>query len=245
MLQGSRKSQVPSQATIPAEVLNGGRRNNLSPWGAILPTHCRPNRAAPGKSATKPDRVSADLRESGYAAAIIILSAAALESFVQRDRYFSAKRYSAPISELSVAMYLKQAIKYPRYRRVEELFDVRNAVVHNHIWLINFENPPSGGRRHKLSVLVPKTHRLKQIPVPQVKIPRSKLVRFNLNPVRLDRTDVQKALSVVIHALQFISTKGHNPVPLVSNAIGFRGHRVRLANFATEVDRALKVTIRS
>jgi hypothetical protein len=192
----------------------------------------------------KPDRVSAGFRESGYAAAIIILSAAALESFVQRDRYFSSKGQGVPISELPVATYLEQANKYPRYRQVEELFDVRNAVAHNHIWLVNFENPSSGGRRHKSSALLPKTHRLKQIPAPQVKIPRSKLVRFNLNPVRLDRTDVQKALSVVIHALQFISTKGHNAVPLVSNTIGFRGQRVMFANLATEVDRALKVTVR-
>lgn len=196
------------------------------------------------KEYQKPDRISTGFRESGYAAAIIILSAAAIESFVQRDRYFNAKGKGAPISELPVAEYLKQANKYRRYRQVEELFNVRNAVAHNHIWLVNFDNPASGGRRHKISALIPKTHRLKQIPEPQVKIPRSKLVRFNLNPVRLDRTDVRKALSVVIHALQFISVKGHNPVPLVSNTIGFRGQRIMFANLAAEVDRALKITVR-
>ena len=99
-------------------------------------------------------------------------------------------------------------------------------------------------RANLMSALILKTHRLKQIPEPQVKIPRSKLVRFNLNPVRLDRTDVRKALSVVIHALQSISVKGHNPVPLVSNTIGFRGQRILFANLAAEVGRALKITVR-
>ena len=192
------------------------------------------------KEYQKPDRISAGFRESGYAAAIIILSAAALESFVQRDRYFSSKVKGGKLSEIPVPEYLKQTNKYRRYRQVEELFDVRNAVAHNHIWLVNFDNPASGGRRHKTSTLIPKTHRLKQIPALQVKVPRSKLVRFNLNPVRLDRTDVRKALSVVIHALQFLSTKGHNAVPLVSNTIGFLGRRIMFANLATEVDRAPK-----
>ncbi len=91
------------------------------------------------KEYQKPDRVSAGHRESGYAAAIIILSAAVLESFVQRDRYFYAKRDGSPISELPVAMYLKQVNKYPRHHRLEELFEVRNAVAHNHIWHIEFE----------------------------------------------------------------------------------------------------------
>jgi hypothetical protein len=186
-----------------------------------------------------PDRVSAGYRESGYAAAIIILSAAVLESFVQRDRYFYAKKYGSLISELPVTMYLKQVNKYPRYHRVDELFEVRNAVAHNHIWHIEFEAPPSGGRRHKESVLVPKTHRLRKMPARQAKIPRTKIVQFNLIPVRLDRLDVQKALSVSIHALQFLSIKGHNPVPLVSNNIVFQGRRIAFADLAVEVSHVL------
>ena len=192
------------------------------------------------KEYQKPDRVSAGHRESGYAAAIIILSAAVLESFVQRDRYFYAKRDGSPISELPVAMYLKQVNKYSRHHRLEELFEVRNAVAHNHIWHIEFETPSRGGRRHKESVLVPKTHRLKKLPAAQAKIPRTNIVQFNLIPVRLDRIDVQKALSASIHALQFLSTKGHNPVPLVSNKIVFQGRRITFADLAVEVSRALQ-----
>ncbi len=187
-----------------------------------------------------PDRVSAGYRESGYAAAIIILSAAVLESFVQRDRYFYAKKDGSLISELPVATYLKQVNKYPRYHRVDELFEVRNAVAHNHIWHIKFEAPSRGGRRHKESVLVPKTHRLKKLPAAQAMIPRTDIVKFNLIPLRLDRIDVQKALSVSIHALQFLSVKGHNPVPLVSNKIVFQGRRIAFADLAVEVGRVLK-----
>lgn len=188
----------------------------------------------------QPDRVSAGYRESGYAAAILILCAAVLESFVQRDRYFYAKRNGSPISELPVALYLKQVNKYPRHHRLEELFEVRNAVAHNHLWHIDFEAPSRGGRRHKESVLVPKTHRLKKLPAVRAKIPRTSIVQFNLIPVRLDRIDVQKALSVSIHALKFLSTKGHNPVPLVSNKIGFQGRRITFADLAVEVSRALQ-----
>jgi hypothetical protein len=188
----------------------------------------------------KPDRVSAGYREYGYAAAIIILCAAALESFVQRDRYFKAKQERSPISELSVVTYLKQVNKYRRYRQLDELFEVRNAGAHNHLWHVDFINPSCGGRRHKSTALVPKTHRLKKLPPPKAILPRTSVVRFNLSPVRLDRIDVQKALAVTIHALQFLSTKGHNPVPLVLNKIVFRGRRITFADLAVEVSRALQ-----
>ena len=191
------------------------------------------------KGYQKPDRVSAGYRESGYAAAILILCAAALESFVQRDRYFHARQKGSSISDLLVVTYLKQVSKYRRHRQLDELFEVRNAVTHNHLWHIDFVNPSCGGRRHKSTTLVPNTHRLKKTPAPKTKLPRTSIVRFNLNPIRLDRSDVQKVLSVTIHVLQFLSMNGHNPVPLVENIVGFKGRRLRFGDLAIEIRRAL------
>jgi hypothetical protein len=140
------------------------------------------------------DRISSNHVEGGYAAAIILLLAAHVESFVQRDRYFYVKRKPSRKVGQSVAPYLKTTLKYRRWNHIEELFEVRNAIAHNHIWEIEFETPNSGGRRHKSSIIVPWTHRLKVAPNQASKIHRTKRLQLHLLPSLLDRLDVYRAL---------------------------------------------------
>lgn len=177
----------------------------------------------------KADRVSANYFESGYTAAGIILLSAALESLVQRDRYFFLKLNHGKKASEKVGDYLQNTLRYRRHSQIRELFEVRNSAAHNHIWEIEFTNPPQGGRRHKKSNVVPGTHRLSTSPSTRARIHRTKLVRLNLVPTRLDRTDLRKALSVGIHLLDFMSKKGSNPVNLTSHQIGLNGRRIRFS----------------
>lgn len=149
----------------------------------------------------QPDRVSSKYYEAGYSAAAILLLAAAIESLVQRDRYFFLQAHPTARPSISVADYLKTTLRYRRHARVKELFDIRNAIAHNHVWEIEFTIPPEGGRRHRGSAIVAGTHRLAAVPPQNVKVPRTKLLRLNLQPSRLDRTDLGKTLSASIHLL--------------------------------------------
>jgi len=172
-----------------------------------------------GRPRQPTDRVSSNHFEGGYAAATILLLAVLIESFVQRDRYFLLQRRpnqrqrSQP--DTKVPGYLRKVLHYRRAAHIEELFDVRNAIAHNHVWRIDFLTPSSGGRRHIKSELVDGTHQLRSPINPTARVHRTRRLRLNLLPPRLDRTDVLRSLVATMHVLEFIARRGHNRVPLI------------------------------
>lgn len=192
-----------------------------------------------GRPYQKPDRVGSNYYEGGYAAAIILLLAASVESLIQRDRYFY--RIAKPSSKPSgvASDYSKSVLRYRRYRHLEELFEVRNSIAHNHLWEIEFTTPSEGGRQHRQSQVVSGTHRLRAIPPPTTRIPRTKHLRLNLQPGRLDRSDVAKALAACLHFLSHLSSHGQRPIRLTTETVGFKGKRLPFSGLLAEVENAL------
>ena len=186
-----------------------------------------------------PDRVGSNYYEGGYSAAIILLLAASVESLLQRDRYFlratnPAAKTSGPASD-----YAKTALRYRRHSHLEELFEVRNSIAHNHLWEVEFTIPSKGGRQHRNTQVVSGTHRLRAVPPPTTRIPRTKRLRLNLQPGRLDRTDVAKALGACLHFLTHLSKRGQRPIALTTETVGFKGKIMPLSSLLTEVENAL------
>src|SRR5258707_4975325 len=97
----------------------------------------------------RPDRVSSNHFEGGYAAALIVLLAAVLESFVQRDRYFHLQTRPTAKPSSAAPEYMKGVLKYRRWAQLQEFLEVRNSVAHNHLWEVEFDTPFVGGSRHK------------------------------------------------------------------------------------------------
>lgn len=166
------------------------------------------------------DRVSANFYENGYAASAILLLATMMESMLQRDRYFLQRSKPRLKPSGDSSKYLKECLGYRRHQRVREFFELRNSLAHNHMWEINFRNPSTGARTHQTSRLVPGSHQLKKVPGPNARIPRTPIVKFNLLPARVDRTDLIKAFDVFNHALEHLHKKEQVPV-------GFLNHSVR------------------
>jgi hypothetical protein len=165
------------------------------------------------------DRVSANFYENGYSAGAILLLAAMIESMLQRDRYFlQQSRPSLKVSGDS-SKYLKETLRYRRHSHVRELFDLRNALAHNHIWEVEFTLPGIGGRAHRQSKLVRGLHQLRTPPGPNARIPRTRKVKFNLLPARVDRTDLEKALDVCNHALAHLHKKEQRPVQFLDDTV--------------------------
>lgn len=187
----------------------------------------------------KPDRVGSNYHEGGYAAAVILLLAASVESLVQRDRYFYRTTNPAEKPSNSVAEYSKAILKYRRHRYLEEVFEVRNSIAHNHLWEIEFATPSSGGRQHKSSQIVSGTHRLSEVPPPTTRIPRTQRLRLNLQPSHLDRTDVVKALAACLHFLVHLSRRGQRPIALTSEIVAFKGKRLPFSSLLSEIENAL------
>lgn len=186
------------------------------------------------------DRVGSNYYEGGYSAAIILLLAASVESLVQRDRYFY--RALNPVSRPSDAasQYSKTILHYRRHGHLEEVFEVRNSIAHNHLWEIEFTTPPEGGRQHKRSQVVAGTHRLRVVPPPETRIPRTRRLRVNLQPGRLDRTDVAKVLATCLHFLAHLSNRGHRPIALTMETVAFKGKRLPFPSLLSEVESALQ-----
>jgi hypothetical protein len=171
------------------------------------------------------DRVSANFYETGYSAAAILLLAAMVESMLQRDRYFLQQAEPALKLSGDSANYLKETLRYRRHSHVRELFDLRNALAHNHMWEVAYTLPSAGGRAHRQSKLVPGSHRLKAAPSASARVPRTRAVRFNLLPARVDRTDLVKAFDVFCHALDHLHKKEQRPVRFVDSTVVFGTHR--------------------
>jgi hypothetical protein len=184
----------------------------------------------------KPDRVGSNYYEGGYSAAVILLLAASVESLIQRDRYFY--RTANPASKPSnlVGEYSKVILRYRRHGYLEEVFEVRNSIAHNHIWEIEFATPPAGGRQHKRSQVVSGTHRLSAVPPLTTRIPRTQRLRLNLQPGRLDRTDVAKVLDASLHFLAHLSKRGQRPISLTTEIVAFKGKRLPFSNLLSELD---------
>lgn len=171
------------------------------------------------------DRVSANFYENGYSISAILLLAAMMESMLQRDRYFLQKAKPGGRLSKDSAKYLKESLGYRRHSRVREFFDLRNSVAHNHMWEIEYKIPDSGGRTHQQSKLIPDSHQLKNTPDINARIPRTPIVRFNMLPARIDRTDLIKAFEVFNHTLEHLYKKEQRPVLFLANSAIFGTQR--------------------
>lgn len=185
----------------------------------------------------KSDQVSSNYYEGGYATAIILLLAVAVESMVVRDRYFNshARGYEGrPVPE-----YMQQVHHYRRYIRLSELFVLRDAIVHNHVWKLCYVHRPQGGRRlvSALRVSWSGNQRLRERLNP--KDLRTKLLRANVIPMRMNRKDVLKAFDVALGVFTFLSKRGAKPVHITEQMVGFRGKRLPFLKLREQIVCAL------
>ena len=184
----------------------------------------------------KPDRVGSNFCECGYSASAIILLVAMLESMIQRNRYFFKKNNPSVKTKPVAYQYLHETLRYRRYVQIQELFELRNSIAHNHLWEVKYTWHKVGGRQHKQSSIVPDTHRLSVLPPLNAKIPRTRIVRFNLQPSRIDRTDLAKTLSVAVHLLEFLSKKEIPPIGIARRVVVLRGgKRLPFSSLVQEV----------
>jgi hypothetical protein len=178
--------------------------------------------------------------DNAYSMSIILLSCTAVESLVQRNRYFYSKAKRTPMSGSALHQYVKSELKYRRHQHIEELFTVRNAIAHNHIWEVEYSIKSTGGRQHKKTELVVGSHQIKGKNLPkQKKVPRTNRLRMHLSPSSIDRTDARIALAACIHFIKFLSSKGSNPVNLTTETVALQGRQVPFLDMANKIEDTL------
>lgn len=166
-----------------------------------------------------------------YATSIILLMVAALESYATRLRYFH--RTVAAGERLTVANFIKRV--FPGFRlqkSVTEVFVLRDAIFHNHLWEIDFTWRPMTLRSAKL---LPHREDAKFKAIIDHRTRRSRNLRLHLVPTQVTRRDALKVIDVVWKVLLFLEKKDRRYCYVSDHHVPFRG-KMRLF---TEVRDAL------
>lgn len=154
-----------------------------------------------------------------YAVSVILLMVASLESYTTRLRYF--RGVSETKQKLTVAEYIKHI--FPDFRlakAVTEVFVVRDAIFHNHLWKIGFTWRPN--RLHSASLVSHREDRKFNRVVNQA-TRRTRNLRLHVVPTRIDRRDALKVIDVVWKTLIFIELKDRNFCYVSDHNVPFRG----------------------
>ncbi len=185
----------------------------------------------------KSDTVSSGFFEGAYVVSILLLLIAVVESMAARDRHFNTKTPAR--KHTAVPEYMKELYHYRGYARLSELYVLRDAILHNHVWVLQFLTRASGSRKLLSAKRVwwSGNDRLTQRLNPRTL--RTKLLRFNAIPSRMDRKDLLKAFDVAISSLGFFEQRGKNPVPILRTTIVFQGAKIPFSQLRQELSNAL------
>ncbi len=188
-----------------------------------------------GWSATKRNAVRAGYYDNIYAASIVLLMVAALESYATRLRYF--KGVPAAKRHMTVAQYIKHVFQDFRLgKAVTEIFVLRDALFHNHLWVIQSSYRPT--KLHS-ATLVAHREDSKYRAVVNPNTRRTRTLRLHVVPTRVDRRDALKVIDTVWKVLLFIESKNRNFCYVSDHNVPFQA---RMRPFS-EVRDALAATL--
>ncbi len=163
-------------------------------------------------------------QENGYAAAICVLAAVCLESWVMRLRYF-VPSHAAAQERFSID-FLKAV--YPAIPNPDELAEVivlRDLLAHNHVWEIlrgwddtyvisvqaATKDPMSGDKKYMKYV--------------DLTTRKTRLLRLNILPTAVDRDDAKVVLNKMWSALMFFESQDKSLVFVSHTPFMFRGKK--------------------
>ncbi len=165
------------------------------------------------KPEKRPNQVQTNVVENGLAIAIIILTMAVVESLLNRTRYIMHCRniHNIPEKEKEslVSFFRLRFKKRGLANRLEELYVIRDVILHNHIWdaevhregKLTFTKPP-------ILVLGHGDKKFKK--VLNINNRCSKILRLNLFPTRISRRDARKVLRVAYDILYSVESVDQN-----------------------------------
>ncbi len=171
-------------------------------------------------------------RENGYAVSIVILLVALLESFISR-LYFCRKEEINPginVPDLIITLFPD----YPDQVKLQEVFIVRNSMIHNHIWHIEVAQSSDETEISTQTLQTPKDFKRNVKANFDILINRDtqKTIKLQLNacPTSVNRNDVLLVFEVVWNTLNFMNKKNFSHTPLAGGQISFRNKREKFSD---------------
>jgi hypothetical protein len=160
--------------------------------------------------------------ENGYAAAITVLMVAILESFVSRVRFL---RNTEVVPGKDVPDQLEIFFPdLPCKAELDEVFLLRNIVVHNHVWHLALGE---GTDTKATTLATPKDLRFQTKKtydtIVNLAERKTHFLGLSASPTSVDRYDVGIVFGVVWKTLEFMSEKNYSHTPLAGQHVKFGG----------------------
>lgn len=172
--------------------------------------------------APTPHPMGTSCRENGYSASLVVLLVALLESFVSRLKFLRQDDVNPgkSVPELLAELFPD----LPSKDILEEVFLLRNIVVHNHVWHLDLSDIESNGAPILATPRELKFQTNKNYDVGvDVATKRTRKLNLNASPTAVDRNDVGRVFEVVWSTLLFMNQKNFGHTPLAGQTIKFRG----------------------
>jgi hypothetical protein len=163
--------------------------------------------------------------ENGYAVAIIVLAVFLVESIVARIQvgHIDVTKSTKKPLDFIVSSYSSS----DHVKKIQELFVVRDAIAHNHIWKAEFTNDTGGNmKRVGNSTLQPGYGDGKYRNVVDTSTQQTQLLKINVYPTRICYSDVLTVLKAAVAFLLFLENEDRNYIYLSNQRVTYHGQRI-------------------
>lgn len=173
--------------------------------------------------------IRANARENGYAASICLLTVACLESYAMRAWYLHNPDARDASGQQVVKFLPALYDDFPYSEELKELYVLRDSLMHNHIWEIEYDAPQNGAATIQ-SIDKKSTGDVKYKNAVDPELRKTKRLHLNVNPIRVGRWDATRAIVAVWSILEFLEGKDHNQCGVSHLHVKYKGDSHALAS---------------
>jgi hypothetical protein len=170
-------------------------------------------------------RVQVGADENTFSASIIVLSVTMLESVIRRVQASDQKT-----NVRSALEYLKARFSFVAPSLADELFAVRDVIVHAHVWDAKVYWNQDGDLRFVRAKRDAHFGDKKFLNIFDRKSRKTKSLRLNVFPTRICRTDAICVFSTIIELLKEIEITNINYVYITNEQVFLKGRRLSAAD---------------
>lgn len=181
-----------------------------------------------------PNEVKVSNREVGYSVSVIALLVVLLESYAMRVRYIN--RTTVLIKRISVPLYLKSLYSdFDMADEVTEVFVVRDVIVHNHLWEIDFTFEDESVLKLLKAEKEARSGDPKYNDHVDVSSRKTKRLGLNVVPVKIGKRDVYEIFQTVWKTLLFLENKERNQCYVSHLYVKYRGKTAKFGELLKEL----------
>ena len=179
----------------------------------------------------EPNEVQASSLENGYSAAITALTVVIIESFISRTQYIRGEKPPKRPMDFLQTTYPASGLA----DILEELFVVRDVIVHNHVWEIKFLPDELVGMKLVSAELRGGygDKKFKNVLNPQNR--KTRKLSINLLPTKICRTDAVIVFKNALKFLLFLEGRDRRYVYISKQYVQFKGNPTLFTDFVARL----------